>query len=486
MGIELSIVAVYLCSIFVLAYLSRAKASGESGADLLRHQFLADKTVTFIEAMGSIVATEVSALTFVGIPAFAFGQNFSFINIYFGAVLGRMLIARIVLPQIYDRGYTLYEVMTSRNQSTFGSRRAAALIYFITKVLSIGVRLYAGSVLISEFFRVSIYEAILITSFITFTYTLIGGLKAVVRTDLMQTILFISGGLCAHYLIPDIAGSSWGEMWTMASNAGKTTFFDLYDYHSWGAGIIGGILFDVATHGMDQDYIQRLIACTGIKTAKRAIVCSSFLSIFVGLLFLGVGALLWSFYQIHPLPEGVENDRIFAFFITEHFPPVVRGFLLAGVLAATMSTLDSTINALSCTLFNDIFRRNLKRSIRSSVFWDTLGISILLVLVAFVASNSNGMLVLGLKIQSWSGGALLAIFFTQIHWREKFQMALNGWIILAVYTANVLGVYINSTLLDLPWQFNVYWGCALGMLAVIVARKLTSQEQASKSIEEVN
>jgi SSS family solute:Na+ symporter len=346
------VVLLYLILIFTVAFLSGRKKQSKNGSNIVQSQYLANKSLTFSESLFSIIATEVSALTFLGIPAFAFGKDFSFVHIYMGAIIGRIFIAFVILPRIYGDEITVYSAMARKN-GTMGGRRGTALFYLLNKVLAVGVRLFSGSILVAEFFSVNIYIAVFIICVMTFFYTLIGGLKAVVRTDMLQMGLFVLGGIVAHYLIPQVAGSSWSELMSLASNAGKTTIFDFSQPSSFIIGIIGGILFDMATHGVDQDFAQRLTANHSMKSAQKAIMFSSFVSILVGLLFLGIGALLWSYYQTQVAPD-VPNDKLFAYFITRHFPDGLKGLMVAGVLAATMSTLDSTINALSACFYNDI------------------------------------------------------------------------------------------------------------------------------------
>lgn len=461
------VIILYLAIVFTLAFISRREniAHESSDEDIVNDQYLAGRSLTVVESLGSIIATEVSALTFLGIPAFAFAKDYSFVHIYIGAIVGRYLIAKIIVPRIYNKGLTLYAIMASGNSSDSGAR-LTALIYSVSKLLAIGVRLYAGSILVSEFFDVNIILALLIITVITFFYTLIGGLKAVVRTDLLQTLIFVGGGIAAHYIIPEASGHSWGMLMEMATAAGKTSIFSLENWQPFAIGVGGGILFDMCTHGVDQDFTQRLMGAKSARTAKFAIFFSSFFSIAVGLLFLGIGSLLWSHFQLTPLPEGVDPDKVFAYFIQNNFPSPLRGLMLAGVLAATMSTLDSTINALSSVLWSEIWPHRNIHKIKRYMIIDTLIITSLLLLVAIVASESQGILELGLKIASWSGGALAALFFSQLVWNSWTKSTLNGSSVFWTYIFNLIGVGINTYLIEGPWQFNVYYGMAMGTLAL--------------------
>jgi len=467
--LDYCIIIIYLLSIFGLAFFSSRKYQSDN---IVEDQYLAGKSLTITESLCSIIATEVSALTFLGIPAFAFGSDYSFIQIYFGAIFGRLIIAKIMLPAVYNKGITVYSVM-----SYFGDKngqRLITLFYSLNKLLAVGVRLFSGSILIAEFFNISIYVAVGIICFVTFFYTLIGGLKAVVRTDMAQMLLFIFGGLVAHYMIPEISNHSWSELMTISFDAGKTEFFNLSNPWPFIIGVFGGILFDMATHGVDQDFVQRLTGNKTMRGAQIAIMTSSFFSIFVGLLFLSIGSLLWAHYQI-VTPPDISNDRIFAYFITNYFPVGIKGLMVAGVLAATMSTLDSTINALSACLYNDIFNHKEKdlKNVQKFYYRDTLIITVLLMLVAFIASKSDGLLLFGLKITSWTAGSLLAVFFATV----IFKIArLNVVNVFAAYLFGIIGVYLNTYHFKLNWNFNVYFGFILAIMIMYIIEKLTKEK----------
>ncbi len=464
--IDWVVVLAYIGFVFLLA-LKAAKDTKSTGdgkpEDHAREQYLANNSITFIESICSIIATEVSALTFLGIPAYAYNKDFSFIQIYFGAVFGRLVIALVFLPKVYGKGLTIYEVMAKETGLPSG-QRAVAIFYTISKILSVGVRLFSGCILVSHFLGVNVYIGLAAVTFMTFLYTLIGGLKAVVRTDIMQMGLFILGGVIAHFIIPQVSHQSWGEMMSIAHAAGKTSFFSFDTPWPFIFGVMGGFLFDMSTHGVDQDFAQRLTASNKLSNGQKAIFFSSFISISVGLLFLGVGALLFAHFQSHPFPAEVENaDHLFSYFIVTYFPPGIRGLMVAGVLAATMSTLDSTINALCATVYNDILPGRNPQKIQLYALLDTIAITIFLFIIAVLASKNDGLLLFGLKIQSWTGGSLLGIFLTKIIFKKWFRYRLSPVSVIGAYAFGTFGVYMNTILLGWDWNLNVYWGCFMSM-----------------------
>jgi solute:Na+ symporter, SSS family len=454
----------YISLIFFLAYRARRSVHAEASEESAKEQYLANKSLTFWESLCSIIATEVSALTFLGIPAFAFNTDFSFVQIYMGATIGRIFIARLFLPRIYDQGLTIYEVM-AKDTGLPSGQRLVATFYTLSKILIVGVRLFSGSILVSQFIGVNVYLGLTALTFITFLYTLVGGLKAVVRTDMLQMLLFISGGLLAHYLIPQTSGESWSNMMAMAHASGKTNFLDFSNPTPFLLGVFGGILFDMATHGVDQDYAQRMMANKTLRGGQLAIFLSSFFSISVGFLFLGVGALLWAHYQTQPLPTTVANaDHLFAYFIVNYFPVGIRGIMVAGVMAATMSTLDSTINALCACVYNDIFPNRKAHKMKFYAFIDTICITFLLYVIAVLSSTNDGLLLLGLKAQSWTAGSLLGLFMAKVVFRQHFPFRLTPTSVVGAYLIGTAGVFVNSQILEWNWNLNVYWSCGLSMI----------------------
>lgn len=474
---DLIVVGLYLMMVMLVAWFSRRKLINSHNQnnqnDFIDEQYLAGRSLGWFESMISILATEVSALTFLGIPAFAFEHNFSFLQIYIGAIFGRLIIALIMIPRFYNKGSTVYGVMALRSPSTKNGQKAVATIFSLAKIFSVGVRLYAGSILVAEFFELGTMAAVIIILGLTYLYTLVGGLRAVVRTDLLQAALFITGGLVAHYLIPHYAESSWPEMWSRSLQNGHTALY--INWSSLLIGVVGGLLFDMATHGVDQDFTQRLMAVKSKALAQRAIVVSSFFSIMVATIFLGVGALLWSFYQDHPELSSIKPDRVFAHFIINYFPQGMKGLMLAGVLASTMSTLDSTINALSSCLFNDILPHREKISpfdMKKIMIRDNLIISLLLLFVALGTQNFQGILIVGLKIQSWTGGGLLALFFAQLVWNNWFQSRLDVISVLGAYLSNIMFIALNVYLIQGPWQFNIYYGFIGALVFLAITNRL--------------
>jgi Na+/proline symporter len=179
-------------------------------------------------------------------------------------------------------------------------------------------------------------------------YTYFGGIKAVVWVDVVQMTLYLGGALAAVVALQSLVPGGWGSILFSAGAAGKLTTVDLTldvvtPYTLW-AGVLGGGFLSMASHGTDQLIVQRLLTCRDLRASQKALIGSGVAVIGQFLLFLAVGLGLWAFYQGRPFER---SDEIFALFIVEWLPPGVTGLLIAGVFAAAMSSLSSTINSLA-------------------------------------------------------------------------------------------------------------------------------------------
>jgi Na+/pantothenate symporter len=149
--------------------------------------------------------------------------------------------------------------------------------------------------------------------------------------------------------------------------------------------------------------------------------------------------------------------------------------MVAGVMAATMSTLDSTINALCATVYNDIFPKRTRFSLGTFFLIDNFVITLLLFTVAFIASQNDGLLMLGLKIQSWTAGALLGIFTIRVLLKERFPYRFTALSVVGSYASGITAVWFNTSVLQWDWNWNTYFGASACMLFLVVWSKLTTR-----------
>ena len=353
-----------------------------------RDYFLGGRDIPWWGIGASIVATETSALTIIGVPAIAYGGNLMFIQMIVGYVIARVILAIVLVPH-YMKGeiYSPYQLLEQHLGR--GARRLAGGFFLFLEPLSAGVRVFVACIPIRLMLGEQVCSlgglvdpilgAIFLFVFLSLIYTYIGGMKAVVWTDAIQMVLFVAGGLYALFYIPTLIDGGWTAALTEAGNAGKLAWFNpdftlSAPFNIW-MGIVGGTVLVLSSHGADQLIVQRVLACRDVAAGRKALVFSAVVIFPLFLTFLLVGVMLWVFYQHHPfqipLPEarpGIRsNDFIFPIFIVTEMPPIMRGFLIVAILAAAMSSISSAISALASVSTMDFLKPPLARPRRGVV-----------------------------------------------------------------------------------------------------------------------
>ena len=312
----------------------------------------------------SIVATETSAVTFLSVPGLGYnpkGGNLTFLQLSFGYIIGRCLVAWFLLPQ-YMRGdlFSAYQVLRER----FGPavQRVASGLFLITRTIADGLRIFLTA-LAAQFVDWSMETAIVVVGVVTIVYTYLGGMKAVIWTDLIQFVIKIAGAVLAFVFVLKLLPGGWNQFLAEGEAAGKfkmieAAFEPTVAYNFW-AGVIGGAVFSMASHGADQLMVQRYLCAKSLGQARLALVLSGFVILVQFLLFLAVGVGMYVLAGAGLFPEAASatsNDEVFPLFIVPKMPTGVVGILIAAVLAAAMSTLSSSLNSSANALVTDFYR----------------------------------------------------------------------------------------------------------------------------------
>jgi Na+/proline symporter len=407
-------------------------------------------------ALFSIVATETSVLTFISVPGLAYREDWYFLQLALGYIIGRIGVSLFLLPQYFKHGVTsIYEVLGSR----FGPavQKTASALFLLTRVLADGVRFLATAVIVQVVTGWSLPLSVGVIGAVTLLYTLLGGIRTVVWVDAFQFVIYLLGALVC------MAGLIWalnqplGTTLQELVEGDKVRIFRFEGgvftnpWHGVGA-MIGGMLLSFASHGADHMMVQRVLTCGSLRSARFAMVGSGFFAFLQFTLFLFVGSLLYLFFS----GEELEKDREFSTFIVCHVPVGIKGLLLAGVLSAAMSTLSSSINALASSTLMDWLRKRASLSLSRWVsgFW-----AVVLITMALVFDESDHAVVeLGLKIASFTYGGLLGLFLLS---RSKGRFRSSS---LITGVAASLALVVSLNYAGLGWTWFIPAGVA-SMLA---------------------
>jgi solute:Na+ symporter, SSS family len=449
----------WLDGFIVIAYLIAITLYGShfrKKQQSLRTYFLGGKTIPAWALSLSIVATETSTLTIISTPGIAFAGNFTFLQLILGYLVGRVFICLVLIPAYYKgEMYTAYELMQRR----FGSliKHATASMFLITRALAEGVRVFAVAIVVSIVLGSGDVWSILIISALTLIYTFEGGLTAVIWTDVIQLFIYLGCTIITLFVILGMIPNGWQGV--LATAGPKLAFWNFsmnfhIPYTFWG-GVIGGAFLNTASHGVDQLIVQRLLAAKNERESKIALLSSGAVIFFQFALFLLIGILLYSFHQSHPqmmLPSSdgkIVYDKIFPTFIVTYLPHGVRGIMIAAILAAAMSNLSSSLNALASTTVVDFYQPFLKRSgdagnpLRVSR-WITVFWGVILTILAILSRGVHSVLEAGLTIASITYGSMLGVFLLGVLTRRANEigsiwgMAVGLISMLAVWYSNVI------------------------------------------------
>ena len=358
--------------------------------------------------MFSIVATETSLLTFMSLPGIGFREdNLFFLQLGLGYIIGRILSAYFLIPMYYHSNViSIYELIGKR--FNIKVQKLSSIIFLITRLLADGVRFLLTAIVIQYILDIPIEYCILIIGIVTLVYSIFGGVKTIIQIDSIQFFIYVFGGL---FTIIYILKTSNIDFYDSISSFFNKEIFKIstdsvfYDPYFFFNALIGGVFLSFCSHGIDYMMVQRALCTKDIKSAQKSMIGSGFLVFVQFIIFLFVGYLLSEFY----LDKNIEftKDREFAYFIMKDLPFGIKGILIAGVLSAAMSTLSSSINALSSSSIIDL-KINLgnQTKLYIGIFWSILLMGIAL----FFDEGNEALIITGIKIASFTYGILLALF----------------------------------------------------------------------------
>jgi SSS family transporter len=425
----------------------------------------------------SIVATETSTVTFLSIPGFAFARDMTWLQLALGFVLGRLVVVALLLPHYFKgRFFTAYEVLDHR----FGgpTKRAASLLFLVTRSLADGLRLFLTAIVLQEVARIPLNWAIVIIGATTIVYTFLGGMKAVVWTDVAQFVIYIAGAAVAFgILVSDIPGG-WRELVATGAAQGKFRVLDLgwnlTQPYVLAAGVLGGLFLTIGSHGADQLMVQRYLCARTEREAGRALALSGLVVFAQFAFFLLIGVGLFCYYRAFPPAQAFDHpDRVFARFIVERMPPGVLGLVLGAIFAAAMSTLSSSLTSSATAAVHDFYRPLLRPGASSGHLLNaTRAFTIVFGLVQIAVGIagqwlSESVVSNVLTIAGFTTGIILGVFFLGILTRRVGQKAA-----LAGMSLGLVGMTAVAFATPLAWPWYAMTGSlgtlGLGLLASLV------------------
>lgn len=471
MTIDIAVILIYIVFINIIGLWF-------SGGSSVSDYFLGNRSVHWFLACLSIVATETSSLSFISIPGLAYASGTGFLQVTFGYLAGRMLVAAFLLPRYFQGEYeTVYEFLQRRFGRT--SRRVVSVIFHITRLFADSVRLFATAIPLTVMTGWDYRLSLAVIGGATFIYTFYGGIRSVIVTDALQLALYLFCVGLGAYCVMDELSLSLGGVFALIPSAdlafvssglggGAAKLFGSYNLLT---GIVGGAFLSFASHGTDHLIVQRVLSCRDASSARKAMIASGFLVIMQIALFLLFGLFIKALFGGRHFDS---SDSIVPYFIVNHLPAGLRGLMLAGIFAAAMSTLSSSINSLASSTALDLLRLKERRlserckvaAARAIAFFWTLaiiGVSVLF------HDSKNPLVEVGLSISSVTYGGVLGIFVL-----GRFTDGMDPRAALFGVFAGVLAVVSAMAFSSIFWLWYVALGFGVCVAAALAASKAVS------------
>jgi len=482
------IVVLYLIGVAIFGIISGGKQRSTSD------YFLGARQVPWLAVCFAVVATETSALTFLSIPGVAYATNLNFLQLTFGYILGRIIVSFVLLPAYYKGELaTAYQFLGIR----FGKkiRNFASIVFMLTRLAADGVRLFTTAIPLAIILKSSgqlanwsdtqIYiVSIAIVSFVTFLYTFIGGVRAVIWMDVVQMFIYIGGAISAIIVLSLKIDGGISQVLNFASEKFKIINwgFDkpLNEFftqpYTLFASLIGGAFLSMASHGADQLIVQRLLTTNSLKNSQKALITTGFIVAVQFFMFLFLGLMLYTFYN----GAKMNPNEVFADFIVKYMPSGISGLIIAGLFAAAMSTLAGSMSSLASSAMIDIYKpyfgkdNDEKKELLISRIITAIWAVLLVGSAMFFMKTERTVVELALSIASFTYGGLLGSFLLGALFKKVNEIdALIGFVFgIAV----MIYVILNT---KIAWTWHTFIGAGATILVgnlISVARGAVRSE----------
>ena len=449
---------------------------GGRGAKNTNDFFLGGRRIPWWAAMLSFIATEISAMTIIGVPATTFRENWGYLQFFIGSAGARILIAFLFIPAFYKyNSTTIYEYLRQR----FGpsSQYTATGFFFVTRLLASGVRLMAASVAVSVLLGWHLAPTIVMFTIVSVAYISYGGIESVVWTNVLQAATFLGVGLLTIiFLIHRVEGGLSAAL-SLASEAGKMQIFN------WGPNIsetgflakffgnpniiwiavLNGFVGSTAAFGTDHEMTQKLLTVETRRESQKTILLSiagSLLTLFV---FVSVGTLLFVFYKQNPgMALPVKLDTIYPHFAATVMPRFMRGAVLTAIV---MASIDSPLASLTAVFVNDLYKPLVESAASQERYMKVSRIcvglfALALAGIAYFFSFFDKMLWLAFKIGGVTYGSMLGVFLLGMLTKRKGDKAITlAMFVMAAVNATLL-LLSEFKYIPLGWSWLVIIGTA--------------------------
>jgi len=448
----LTVIGIYFASLFAVSYFTTRNIDSQSF-------YLGNRRSPWYIIAIAMIGTSISGVTFVSVPGYVLTDYFSYMQMVLGFVLGYFVVAYVLLPLYYRLNLTsIYGYLQQR--FGFHSYKTGAVFFLISRTLGSAFRLYVVAIVLQkalfDAWNIPFYVTVFVTILLIFLYTRKGGVKTVIWTDTIQTIVLIGAVILCMYEISKNMNLGFGSMVKTItdSDLSRIWFFDSWaDSRYFFKQFFAGVFTTITMTGLDQDQMQKNLSCRNLKDAKKNMVSYSLAFLPINLIFLSLGVLLVLFAQQNGVPIPEHTDDLFPTIATginpatgELYLSAAAGVLfLLGILSAAYSSADSALTALTTSFTVDILGiKNDDKKLQTKRMYVHIGMALMLgvVIVLFRVINNQSVIKSIYTVAGYTYGPLLGLFafgiFTKRNIRDRLApiVALLSPVLCYIISAN--------------------------------------------------
>jgi len=445
-NLVLIVIIAYFTLLYLISWFTSKNITSESF-------FTGDRqSPWFLVAFGMIGAS-LSGVTFISVPGEVGNSNFYYFQVVLGYILGYAVIALVLLPLYYRLNLvSIYSYLETR--FGFWSYKTGAFFFLLSRTLGSSIRVFlvAGvlQVILFDHWGIPFWVSVLITVSLIWLYTRRGGIKTVVWTDTLQTAFMLGAVVVTIYLVGKELGiSGVSELISVVAEDPRSTIFNWnwQDSTHFFKQFISGIFIVIVMTGLDQDMMQKNLTCRNIGDAQKNMFWFTIVLVFVNLLFLSLGVMLYLYSEAHGIAIPLQSDDLYPLLATEHFSAFVGIIFVLGIIAAAYSSADSTLTALTtsfCYDFLEIERKYPKEEqlkLRQKVHLAFTALMFLTILM-FRWINDQSVINAVFIIAGYTYGPLLGLYafglFTKFSIKDKYvpYLAILSPIIAFMFSYN--------------------------------------------------
>lgn len=485
--LDYTIVAAYLLGLLAMGFMLRKNRDQQD-------YFLAGRSIGWKPLSLSIMATQLSAVSFVSAPAFVGlrdGGGLIWLSYELAVPLAMLFLAWRLLPVMHRSGVlSVYDYLERRFDVS--TRLLVSLVFQISRSFATGIMIYTISIILQGTMGLALWQSILFIGVITLIYSLQGGMKAVVYGDAIQMILIVLGALTCLLFGLHLMGGIDAVLENVADERLQAVKFDSFGFNGEGFGfwpmLFGGMVLYAAYYGCDQSEAQRSLSAKSLPDLKKMLLTAGLVRFPVTCLYCAAGLTIGTFALNTPefLQQIPDNhpDWLMPIFIVNYLPSGIIGLLVVAIMAAAMSSLSSAINSLSVVSVEDYCRYTRKELSDSQFLWagklSGFFWGILTLILSFFAGDIAPTVIEAInKIGSLFYGPILATFVLAMSGRQINSKLMNVGLLAGVALNGIFWLFIP----DVFWFWWNLFGFLMTLSTAVILSAILSKSAVSKSAE---